>query len=42
MIDTVVGVDLGIAIPVMCALNNNMYKREAIGSAEKFRRIRIK
>ena len=40
--NTVVGVDLGIAIPAMCALNNNMYKREAIGSAEDFLRIRTK
>lgn len=40
--NTVVGVDLGIAIPAMCALNNNMYKRLAIGSADDFLRVRTK
>lgn len=39
---TVVGVDLGIAIPAMCALNNNMYERLAIGSADEFLRQRTK
>lgn len=40
--NTVVGVDLGIAIPAMCALNNNMYERLAIGSADDFLRTRTK
>lgn len=31
---TVVGVDLGIAIPAVCALNNDKYKRLFIGSGE--------
>ncbi len=30
--NTVVGVDLGCVVPAMCALNNNLYKRESIGS----------
>ena len=38
--DTVVGVDLGIAIPAMCALNNNDYIRKSIGSKDEFLRIR--
>lgn len=38
--DTVVGVDLGIAIPAMCALNNNEYIRKSIGSKDEFLRIR--
>lgn len=37
---TVVGVDLGVAIPAMCALNNNPYKRQSIGKAEDFVRVR--
>lgn len=40
--NTVVGVDLGIAVPAMCALNNNLYERAAIGSADDFLRIRTK
>lgn len=36
----VVGVDLGIAIPAMCALNNNEYAKESIGSKDDFLRIR--
>lgn len=40
--DTVVGVDLGIAVPAMCALNNNPYKMAAIGSKDDFLRIRTK
>ena len=40
--DTVVGVDLGIAVPAMCALNNNMYVRAAIGNKDDFLRIRTK
>lgn len=31
-----VGVDLGITVPAVCALNNNVYKREIIGSYEEF------
>ena len=38
----VVGVDLGIAVPAMCALNNNIYERLAIGSADEFLRQRTK
>lgn len=38
--DTVVGVDLGIAIPAMCALNSNEYIRKSIGSKDEFLRIR--
>ncbi len=33
---TVVGVDLGIAIPAVCALNNNAYVRKYIGSMDEF------
>lgn len=40
--NTVVGVDLGIAIPAVCALNNDMYKRESIGSVNDFLRVRTK
>lgn len=40
--NTVCGVDLGIAVPAMCALNNDMYKRLAIGSADDFLRVRTK
>lgn len=40
--NTVVGVDLGIAVPAMCALNNNLYKRLAIGSIDDFLRVRTK
>lgn len=32
----VVGVDLGIAIPAVCALNTNSYSRKSIGSADDF------
>lgn len=38
----VVGVDLGIAIPAMCALNTNSYSRKSIGSADDFLRVRTK
>ena len=31
--NTVVGVDLGLAVPAYCALNNSTYRRKAIGSA---------
>ena len=35
--ETVVGVDLGIAIPAYCALNNNTYSKKVIGSARVFK-----
>lgn len=38
--NTVVGVDLGVKIPAVCALNNNMYERLYIGSADDFLRVR--
>ena len=38
--NTVVGVDLGIAIPAVCGLNNDKYAREFIGSQDSFLRIR--
>lgn len=38
--NVVVGVDLGIAIPAMCALNNNEYIRKSIGSKDDFLRVR--
>ena len=38
--NTVVGVDLGLAIPAVCALNNNDYIRLSIGSKDDFLRIR--
>lgn len=37
---TVVGVDLGIAIPAMCGINNDMYNRMRIGSVEDFLKVR--
>ena len=37
-----VGVDLGLAVPVVCALNNNMYVRKNIGSYDEFTRQRTK
>lgn len=40
--DVVVGVDLGIAIPAVCALNTNNYVRLSIGSADDFIRVRTK
>lgn len=39
--NVVVGVDLGIAIPAVCALNNNNYVRQSIGSKDEFLRVRI-
>ena len=38
--NTVVGVDLGIAIPAVCGLNNNNYIRQSIGSKDDFLRVR--
>lgn len=40
--ETIVGVDMGIAVRAMCALNNNLYEREAIGNADDFLRMRTK
>lgn len=40
--NTVVGVDLGIAVPAVCALNNNLYERESIGNVKDFTRVRQK
>ena len=39
--NTVVGVDLGIAIPAICSLNNNDYIRKSIGNKDDFLRIRM-
>ena len=36
----VVGVDLGVAIPAVCALNNNDYIKQSIGSKDDFLRVR--
>lgn len=38
--NTVVGVDLGQAIPAVCGLNNNDYIKQSIGSKDDFLRIR--
>lgn len=38
--NTVVGVDLGIKIPAVCALNNNPYARLYIGSVDDFIRVK--
>lgn len=38
--NVVVGVDLGIAIPAVCALNTNDYVRKSIGSKDDFLRVR--
>lgn len=38
----VVGVDIGLAVPAMCALNNDYYTRLSIGSYEDFTRQRTK
>lgn len=40
--NVVVGVDLGVAIPAVCALNTNDYIRKSIGSAAEFLRLRTK
>lgn len=40
--NTVVGVDLGVAIPAVCALNNNTYIKQSIGSKDDFLRVRTK
>lgn len=38
--DTVVGVDLGIAVPAVCGLNNSEYIKRFIGSSNDFLRVR--
>lgn len=38
--NTVVGVDLGIAVPAVCVLNNSDYAKEFIGSKDDFLRVR--
>lgn len=38
--NVVVGVDLGLAIPAMCALNNSEKIKESIGSFNDFQRVR--
>lgn len=40
--DIAVGVDLGLAIPAMCALNNDTWSRLSIGSIDDFLRERTK
>ena len=40
--NTVVGVDVGLAIPAVCGLNNNDYIEEKIGCANDFLRVRTK
>lgn len=40
--NTVVGVDLGVAVPAVCALSNDEYAREFIGSKDDFLRVRTK
>lgn len=38
--NVVVGVDLGLAIPAMCSVNNDCYSRKAIGNYDDFVRTR--
>ena len=38
----VVGVDLGIAVPAVCALNTNDYVKKSLGSVDEFLRVRTK
>lgn len=40
--NTVAGVDLGVTIPAVCALNNDEYAREFIGSKDDFLRVRTR
>lgn len=40
--NVVAGVDLGMKIPAVCALNTNDYVRQSIGSSEDFLRVRGK
>lgn len=38
--NVVVGVDLGLAIPAVCSLNNSMYDRKNIGNYDDYVRVR--
>lgn len=38
--NTIVGVDLGLAVPAVCALNNDKYDRLFIGNYDDFTRVR--
>ena len=38
--NVVVGVDLGLAVPAVCSLNNSMYNRKYIGNYDDFVRMR--
>lgn len=38
--NTVVGVDLGLAIPAVCGLNNNTYIKQSIGAKDDFLKVR--
>ena len=38
--NTVIGVDLGVAIPAVCSLNSNDYVKQSIGSKDDFLRVR--
>lgn len=38
--DVVVGVDLGMAVPAVCAVNNDMYDKKYIGNCNDFLRVR--
>lgn len=40
--NTVVGVNLGLIVPAMCALNNDKYKKLSIGDVDDFLRVRTK
>lgn len=39
--ETVVGVDLGLANPVVCVLNNNLYEYLYVGSYDQFTHLRV-
>ena len=39
--DKIVGVDLGLAIPAYCSVNDNDYEKKAIGSIDDFLRVRL-
>lgn len=39
--DTIVGVDLGLAVPAVCAVNNDIHDRLFIGSYDDFARKRV-
>lgn len=40
--NTVVGVNLGVAVPATCALNNDLYRRAYIGTYEEFAHQKVK